>query len=341
MSNYYFDEIVENSKLVTKGIGSKKYCKEFYEQIGNLQKKRIYMYGASSKVGKTTVCDYLHILVPYIEGYRKLKYYYFGWEINLSDKMAAFCSFFMSFKYNLILDTDTILGIKRDLTEDELEKIKDIYNNEITELFGTYDEDGVLIEEGIICYIEERMTPEEFEEKLRDIGKIHGHFVEKKGQEKYLWKNIVQHVWIIIDHLGKTKKGRLMQKDAIDKITDSCVVYRNLCHFSFVIISQFNRGLTAIDRRGLMNSSIRPEKTDFKDSSNGAEDCNYLFAMFNPLLIAELDDIKINNKTYKLRKSDKIIEDMGFRGLYLLEARNCLPFEFAFQLKTNYIEIRK
>lgn len=338
-NSYFIEEIKRNNSIRNKGVGSVKYCKEFYKGIGNIQKKRIYLYGASSKVGKTTVCDYLHILVPYIEGYRNIKYYYFGWEISLADKMAGFCAFFLSHKYNINLDADTVAGLKRDLTADEIDKIADIYDNELHELFGDHDEDGIALDNGIIHYDENRYTASEFEDRLREIAELHGKFVNtKNGAEKYIWHNITSHVHVMIDHLGKTKRSG-NTKDAIDKVTDSCVIYRNLCYFTFIIISQFNRGLTAVDRRGLMEANIKPEKTDFKDSSNGAEDCNYLFALFNPLLIAELDQIVVGGKRYTLRKGDKLVVDPGFRSLYLLEARNTSPFEFAFELKNNYIEI--
>lgn len=337
--NYFFEEIKKNNGLKTKGIGSTRYCAEFYKSINNIQKKRIYMYGASSKVGKTTVCDYLHILIPYIEGYTNIKYYYYGWEINISDKMAGFCSFFLYFKYKVTLSTDEVLGLVRDLTGVEIELIESIYNNELKDLFGEYDDNGYCITPGIIEYIEDRFTPVEFELELKRIADLHGVYTEKG---KYVWIDITQHVHIIIDHIGKTDKGGLDTKRAIDKLTDSCVVARNRFHFTFILISQFNRALTAVDRRGLMDSMIKPEKTDFKDSSNGAEDCNFLFALFNPLLIAELDSIRIGNKVYKLRKGEQLLVDQGFRGLYLLEARNVYgTFELAFNLRNNCIEIIK
>jgi hypothetical protein len=335
--NYFYDEIVRNNALKAKGIGSFKYCPEFYKNIGNIQKKRIYLYGASSKVGKTTVCDYLHILVPFIEGYTNIKYYYYGWEINISDKMAGFCAFFLSHKYQLDLDANTVTGLIRDLTEYELACIKDIYDNELRVLFGEYDEEGNCIKAGIIEYIEDRFTPSQFKEEMNRVALLHGIF-SKKG--KYIWLDVTQHVHIIIDHIGKVDKGNYETKKAIDKLSDYCVIYRNLCHFTFIIISQFNRSLTAIERRGQMSYMIRPEKTDFKDTSNLSEDCNFLFAFFNPLIIGELDDIRIGSKRYMLRKGDKLLVEEGFRGLYLLEARNVRgTFELAFNLKNNYIEI--
>ena len=336
---YFIDEIKKNNDNPAKGIGSKTYCKEFYEKIGNIQKKKIYLYGASSKVGKTTFVDYIHILVPYIEGYRNIKYYYYGWEINISDKMAGFAAFFMKHDYNIDMDAETVLGISRKLDEQELSMITNIYATRLRDLFGDYDENGELISEGIIEYIEDRLTPEGFKDEMERIADKHGEIgMTKKNRKYYIWNNVKQHVHIIVDHIGKVDKRKSFTKEAIDKLTDWCVVYRNLCHFSFILISQFNRGLTAIDRRGLMEELIKPEKTDFKDSSNGAEDCDFLFALFNPLLLADLDTIKINGKSYKLRKAGALVIDAGFRGFYCLEARREHPFEMGMFLKNNYVE---
>ena len=54
---------------------------------------------------------------------------------------------------------------------------------------------------------------------------------------------------------------------SVDELTDSCVRNRNFYHFTFILISQFNRSLGAIDRRGLLDYNIRPEKSDFKDTA--------------------------------------------------------------------------
>jgi len=253
--------------------------------------------------------------------------------------MAGFCAFFLSFKYKMNLNADTVLGLVRDLTEEELAHIQDIYDNELRELFGEYDDNGTCVKPGIIEYIEDRFSPSEFELELDRIAGLHG-VLTSKG--KYVWVDLTQHVHIYIDHIGKVNRGGLDTKRAIDKLTDSCVVARNRYHFTFILISQFNRALTAVDRRGLMDSMIKPEKTDFKDSSNGAEDCNFLFALFNPLLIAELDMIRIGNKIHKLRRGENLLVEEGFRGLYLLEARNVSgTFELAFNLRNNCIEIIK
>jgi len=273
-------EIEKNNFNEVKGIGSKRFCKEFYEGIGNIKKKTFYLYGASSKVGKTTVVDYLHILVPYIEGYRNIKYYYFAWEIDIEEKLASFCSFFLKYKYKLDISSDEVQGLERKLSEEELTCIKRIYNEELVELFGIYNDKGQLVTPGIINYIEDRFTPAELEIKFREISLLHGLY----DGDVFVWKDITQHVHIIVDHIGKVSKGRLDRKTAIDELTDTCVRYRNKCHFTFILISQFNRSLGAIDRRGLLAFNIKPEKSDFKDSSNGAEDCNFLIALFNPLL---------------------------------------------------------
>lgn len=329
--NKFLNEIEKNNANPVKGVGSKRYFKQFYENIGNIQKKKIYLYGASSKSGKTTLVDYLHILIPYLEGYRNIKYYYFAWEIDIEEKLASFCSFFLKHRFNLDLSADEISGTERKLNEHEMSCIKDVYEKELTQLFGRYNAKGELVSPGIIEYIETRMNPYEFEAALQDIAKAHGNF--EKGF--YQWNDVTQHVHIIVDHIGKTKKTNSLVKSAIDELTDNCVVYRNKCHFTFILISQFNRSQGAIDRRGLLTMNLKPEKSDFKDSSNGAEDCNFLFAIFNPLLFNELDRIKIGGEVFTLRKREELVVPTGFRGLYLLESRKKTPFELPFVITGN------
>ncbi len=343
-SNPFLNQIKTNIKNPVKGVGSERYCPEFYKAIGNIKKARIYVYGAGSKTGKTTLVDYLHILVPYIEGYKDMKFYYFGWEISIEEKQAAFCAFFMSYKHGIAMDADRVQGLVGTITEEEEKYISDIYNNELVEIFGVYDDEGSLETPGMITYIETPMNAAEMETFLRKEMIQYGEFkTSKRGLDYFVWHDITKHVHVIVDHIGKTpKRGKDEKKTAIDNISGLFVTYRNLCRLSFIIISQFNRSLSAVERRDLMSSNIRPEKTDFKDTSNLAEDCNYLFGLLNPLLLAELDSIKIGGTDYKLRKRDQIIPGVeGFRGFYLLESRhNCPTFEKGFVLKNNYIELK-
>jgi hypothetical protein len=126
---------------------------------------------------------------------------------------------------------------------------------------------------------------------------------------------------IITDHLRKLipEKGFQM-KQTVDKYIEYTVELRNWCGYSFAHIIHLNRSMTDVQRQKQFGDSIFPNSDDIKDTGNLAEDCDYLFTIFNP------NDQRYNLDTFfgtKIRTSqgDEIYPSL--RTIHLVESRHC------------------
>ena len=81
--------------------------------LNGTQKGRIYLIGADSGVGKTTLADFMFIFSSYVEAKlnnRKLKIIYYSFEISKTDKEAKWVSHYIFMNYGISLTPDYILG---------------------------------------------------------------------------------------------------------------------------------------------------------------------------------------------------------------------------------------
>ena len=76
------------------------------------------------------------------------------------------------------------------------------------------------------------------------------------------------------------KEDQGNKKKAIDRASKILVYFRNMCKFSPVVVSQFNRGIEGMDRKE--NDSQEPQLSDFKDTGATQEDANTVMALFHP-----------------------------------------------------------
>jgi replicative DNA helicase len=58
------------------------------------------------------------------------------------------------------------------------------------------------------------------------------------------------------------------------------VFFRNIFGFSFIVVSQFNRGIEGMDRKA--NDAQEPQLSDFKETGSTQEDANLVLGLFNP-----------------------------------------------------------
>jgi len=303
--------------------------KKLSKFINNIQKKTYYVIGANQKTGKTAFSDFLFILGPYVMNKNlNVKYIYFSFEIDLIEKMAKFCAFFMDYKYGIYCDSNYILSRGEDkLSLEHRKLVQDIYNNELVDLFGEYDEEGNLIKEGKIIFFQDKLNPEGIRKYLlnyaSNIGKFiyskynineNGKSIEKQKIAGFVEKDSKLFTFIIVDHVGLLKRERgFSKKENIDKFSEHMVFFRNVCKFSPIAISQFNRDLGKIDRLKFSGEDLQPSIEDFKDTGSLAEDASLVMALFNPTLLPHLR----KHKQYDLKKIGK-----GYRSLHILASRN-------------------
>lgn len=323
----FLNEVKEGLKGKNHGLPIK--LVKLSKFINNIQKKTYYVLGAQQKTGKTALADYLFILGPYlINPKANVKYIYFSLEVDLIEKMAKYCAFFMDIKYGIFCDSNYILSRgDTPLAPEHLALVEEIYNNELIDLFGKYDERGNIIKEGKIIFFQDKMNPEGIRKYLLSYAKRNGEFITEQfkfediAEEKtgtriigYKENDPDLYTFIITDHVGLLKRERgYNMKENIDKFSEHMVWFRNLCRFSPVAISQFNRDLGKVDRLKFSGEELQPTVEDFKNTGSLSEDASIVMALFNPTLLPHLK----KHKNYDLKKIGK-----GYRSLHILASRN-------------------
>ncbi|HMT01824.1 MAG TPA: DnaB-like helicase C-terminal domain-containing protein [Burkholderiales bacterium] len=313
-----------------KNSGLSSGLKKLDSCTNSIQKESIDVWGGRPKSNKTTIVDYRYILSVYYPGITNIRWIYLSYEISIDQKIAKFVAYFMKKKHNIRCSASYILskGTNR-LSEAHKTLVDNIYENEIKELFGEFDEMGRQTKEGLIIFIEQRENPTGIRNYLMRYAETTGQFIKEKykvfidgtqvTKQKivgYRQTNEDLHTIILLDHVGKIPGERgFTKKENIDKLSEYAVELRNMCKWTFVFVSQFNRGLGAIDRLKFSGNDLEPTIEDFKDTGNLAEDANLVFVIFNPSEYNHLAGEEYNG--YKLNILGK-----HFRSIKLLLSRD-------------------
>jgi hypothetical protein len=310
----FLDEVEEGMKGRNSGL--KTTLSRLSKFINGIQKKTFYSIGAQPKSGKTSLVDELFVLGPYILNRpSKVKWIYFSPEIDLIEKMAKYVAFFMDYKHGVYCDSNYILsrGENR-LSEDHKQLVDEIYNNEIIDLFG---------ENGLIDFIEDRTNPEGIRQYILNYAKSIGKFAtETYYKDGHALEKIIsykendseQYTIIIVDHVGLIPQERgFNKKENIDKLSAHMVWFRNICRFSPVLVSQFNRDLGKVERLKFSGDNLQPTLEDFKDTGSLGEDATMVIGLFNPSNYTHLN----THLGYDLNKIGK-----NYRSIHVLASRN-------------------
>jgi hypothetical protein len=220
------------------------------------------------------------------------------------------------------------------MTDSHYLLIEKIYNEDIQALFGKMDEDGKQLTEGYIDFYEDKENPTGIHNHLFRYAEAHGTFiresysyVDKNGDTQtgnkvigYKPNNPEQIVMPIIDHVGLLKREKgLQKKENIDLLSQYFVWFRNICGYSPIAVSQFNRDLSKVDRLKFSGEQLQPTVEDFKDTGNLAEDATIVYALFNPTLFKHLD----THMGYPLQlQQNPVIPFKGYRSIHILASRN-------------------
>ena len=236
---------------------------------------------------------------------------YYSFEISKTAKIAKWVSNFIYRMDGTTADPNMILSRgKNRLSQDIYTKVQKVYPV-IEELLSH------------VKFIDEPQTPNQIYWDMLKHAEANGQF----QYEEYLGENNVPHrrkvgyipndpnkyVLPIVDHIGLCKREKgLTKKDNIDKLSSMFVYFRNMCEYSPVVISQFNRSLSTIDRQKFKNSDLSPTLEDFKDTGSIAEDCNVALGIFNPY--------KFDMKTYLGYDISQLKEN--FRAINIMKNRD-------------------
>lgn len=308
----FLGEVEQGRKGVYKGL--KGGLERFDKFTNNIQKSTYYLIGAAPKSGKTGFLDHRFVIQAYLQNPdAKINWIYFSYEISKLEKMAKFCAYFIRELYGDLVDSNIILSRGENKLSDELhEKVIHIYKDYVEPLFKR------------IQFYEDRENPTGIYFKLLEYAKKHGEFIytpytDDSGKERqkitgYKENDPELYTIVIADHIGLLSLEKGYDKKAnIDKLSSYFVWMRNICKFTPVIVSQFNRDLGKVDRLKFNGESLQPTLEDFKDSSNTSEDASMVIAIFNAGLYPHIE----KHLGYNIKEIGK-----GYRSLHILASRN-------------------
>lgn len=253
--------------------------KRINKEIHGLQRGVYTLLGGLSGTYKTTLADYM--LLNAINDAESLgleiNVFYYSYEIDELSKKCNWLSVIIKNKYNVTIPPEVIKGfgdnrltpLELDYVKKEIPTVNALFSKinfrfKSTNPTGIYNEMWqYLSSKGTFTYVE--YTDSEGNSK-RKIDKF-----TPNNPEAY---NI-----IVLDHLLLLKKERgFSDKEVIDKASEYMVELRNMFNVSCIFISQFNDGLSSIDRAKFKGVDISPQITDFKSSRNPYADADVVLA---------------------------------------------------------------
>jgi replicative DNA helicase len=311
----FLEEVEFGRKGGYKGL--KSGLEKLDKFTNGIQKSTYTVIGAQQKTGKTAFVDHRYVLQPYIYMLNnpgtKIKWHYFSYEISELEKKAKFCAYFVRLKYGDIIDSNIVLSRGDHKLSDELhKKVQFVYENYVGPLFDQ------------MYFFEERSNPTGIYKHLMTYAQENGKFeytpykddngVTKQRITGYKENDPDLYTVIILDHVGLVNLERgYTKKQNIDKLSSYFVQLRNLCKFSPVVLSQFNRDLGKTDRLKFSGEMLQPTMEDFKDTGGLGEDASLVMALFNPTLYPHIK----THLGYDLTEIGK-----GYRSAHILASRN-------------------
>lgn len=245
MSNF-----VETVKLGKSGknIGLPTGIVALDQAINRLQKKTSIGIAAAPKCGKTTLCDYIGVITPYLFMLKEgrlddINWIYHSYEIDRVSKEFKFAAYFMFYDYGIdgFMYRDKFIGMNQDylmgkqifknpdgtteqipLSDEHDAVLKEIYINRIVPMFGEFDAHGRKLRAGKIDFIEESENPTGIWKYLMNYAKAHGEFIFEDyyttddSGKKVAKKRIIGYneanpnlfTVVITDHIRKPKRER-------------------------------------------------------------------------------------------------------------------------------------
>lgn len=270
--------------------------------VPNIQKGTYYTIGGETGSGKTAFTDHAFLYSPYDYIMNKdiisLKVIYFSLEIDYKIKLIK------GIARRLYIDTGILLSVNELLSKGSYTLPKDVrYKiDSYREYFDKLDE--------VLDIYDGSYTPSHIKNILAKYAKENGNWIKRDGKNVYIPNDKNRYTIVVIDHVGLISPDGQTKKQAIDEVSKTMIFYRNLCNFTPVIVSQFNRTISSTDRFKIKR--VEPQLSDFMDSSATQQDANIVFGLFAPYRY-DID----NYKGYNVSELDN-----EFRALHILKNRD-------------------
>jgi len=274
-----------------------------------IRKGMYFLVGGLTGSGKTSFIDDCFVLNPF-DWYTskandtniKLKIIYRSMERGTTYKMAKWVSRKIFLDHGLTITVPKLLGWTEKMTKDEHDifLMYEDYMNSMSDVITIIDgpENAV----GVAKELKAHALQNGRIEQLDEFNK------------RYVPNDDNTVTIVIIDHIGllKTTKDQTTKKEAIDKMSDELRYARDFYGYTPVVVSQFNRSISNIQR--IKNGDVEPQLEDFAESSSTQNDADVVLALFDPMRYKVADP-----SFYEL---DKLKDRYGakyFRSLRLIK----------------------
>lgn len=274
----------------------------FSTVIPGIEKKRLVIVTANSKVGKTQIADYLYLYEPYefITNNKtdlSLKIFYFSLEMSKEEKLKQ------AITHKIFKDTGKSISpqnldsvFKDRILSDEDERLMDKYEAYFTEY------------EKVVHYIDNIRNPTGIYKTIRNYAEQNGYYVNKQGKvipredfenpntrdaalfsiDHYKPNNPNEYVIIITDHVSllNPEKGSTLHQTISNYSSNYCLKMRDRWGYTIVNIQQqaaeqekqqfTHSGRSIIDK-------LRPSPDGLGDNKLTGRDCDLMLGLFAPV----------------------------------------------------------
>ncbi len=282
------------------------------DYLFGIQRACYYLVGGLSGASKTTFLDYmlLNAIADAEKKGIKINITYYSWEINEETKKANWLSVLVYRKYGIIIPPEKIKGYGKYRLDEEEQKLVYAELDELNSIFNKIE------------WFWQPQNPTGMYKHWWDTMSKKGTFIK----EAYLGENNEQkerikgftltdskeYNIVAVDHIAyvRTENG-LDLKRSMDKLSEYCVMCRNLFSMTFINLQQFNSGLNSVDRQKFKGVDISPQQSDFRDSTNTYNDCDIALGLMNAFKMDMNTCLGYNisgNTIYNLKDSFRMLK---------------------------------
>lgn len=244
---------------------------------------RIYLLGADSGIGKTTLADYMYFYNLYQAAQRKgipLKIDYYSLEIPEVMKKARMASLIYYLEYKQEMPSSYMIGqiTGRRVTDEEDKRLLRV----ATKVEDIFDH---------INFIEHPPTPQQIWKRMVERAEESGDVQRAKNEvglpteiRGFVPKDPSEFRLTMIDHLALIEQSAgLSLKLSMDLTSLFFVRARNLFNDTVVIIQQFNTEMQGAAREAKNQMAYVPSRMDFGDSRYTYRNSDVVMGLTKPL----------------------------------------------------------
>lgn len=272
----------------------------FRNVFPGIEQKRYFLVSGATKSGKTQFTNYIFVYNTLMYAYYHPDkvhptIFYYNLEEDEEDITSRFMCFLLYTLSGIELSTKELNStderkpldhkVIETLESEEYQKIMKFYEDHV-HFMPSRNPTGQW--KDIIRYADEHGKS-----YYEDIIYTDEFGVEKKRKKfsHYIPDDPDEYVIIITDHVSLLEKEKDMKglKDAIDKLSEYYIIFRNRFKYIPVVVQQQNIETLGLD--AVKADRIRPTIAGLADSKNTGKDCSVMFGITNPSSVDKETDL--------------------------------------------------